>query len=94
MNLPTEVSAEEFTSKRMYRRKEAAAYITKRFGLPVASTTLAKLAVLGGGPAFHKAGHYPLYPADCLDDWATAKIGKRVASTAEYPRGTPAQSAA
>lgn len=73
-------------SERLLRRKEAAAYITDHFGLPVAASTLSKWAVVGGGPGFFKAGRYPLYAVETLDAWARAKIGRQLTSTAEYSR--------
>jgi hypothetical protein len=69
---------------RLLRRTEAAKYLTETYGIPCSPKTLAKLAcVSSSGPPFHKAGAYPLYPMDGLDDWAHAKIGPRVRSTAE-----------
>ena len=42
----------------------------------VGGTTLAKLACVGGGPCFRKAGRWPLYsPAD-LDAWARDLLGQ------------------
>ena len=32
--------------------------------------TLAKYACIGGGPAFRKAGKFPIYSRDDLDAWA------------------------
>jgi len=63
------------------RRKEAANYVRQKFGMPCSNNWLAKLACEGGGPAFRKAGRFPLYdPAD-LDAWATARIGPKLSST-------------
>lgn len=63
------------------RRDDAATYVRQRYGLPCSRNWLAKLAVHGGGPAFRKAGKFPLYAPDDLDTWATAKIGPRQTST-------------
>jgi hypothetical protein len=64
------------------RRVEAAAYVAANY-LPCSPKTLAKLAVVGGGPKYRKAGPYPLYsPAD-LDEWARGKIGPPVRSSSE-----------
>lgn len=68
------------------RRNEAAAYVRDRYSLPCAEKYLAKLAVVGGGPAFRKASRWPIYdPAD-LDEWAEARISPRVRSTSELKR--------
>lgn len=64
------------------RREEAAQYLQARYG-QYTRDTLAKLAVVGGGPPFRKLGQRPLYrPAD-LDAWARARMSKLVHSTAE-----------
>jgi hypothetical protein len=60
------------------RRKAAADYIRDAHGQLVAARTLAKLASLGGGPAFRKAGKFPLYEPDDLDAWALARLSSKV----------------
>ena len=67
------------------RRNAAAQYIETEWGIPCKPKTLAKLAVIGGGPVFRKAGRTPLYPEDALDAWAKSKLGPRVRSTSELP---------
>lgn len=63
------------------RRTEAAQHIREVWGLPCQPKTLAKLAVVGGGPIYRKAGRFPLYlPAD-LDTWAEARISAPRLST-------------
>ncbi|MHC2017155.1 hypothetical protein [Methylobacterium sp. CM6247] len=49
----------------------------------MAVATLAKLACLGGGPPFQKAGRVPLYPVELLDEWALARLGRVIRSTSE-----------
>jgi hypothetical protein len=46
---------------RYRRRADAARYIRETWGLPCSSSWLAKLAVVGGGPIFRKAGRFPIY---------------------------------
>jgi hypothetical protein len=70
------------TRKRDMTRAEAAQYITDRW-FPCSPKTLAKLAVVGGGPAFRKVGRVPLYSETSSDTWAEGKIGPLVRSTAE-----------
>lgn len=65
------------------RRTEAAKYIQEKHGIPCAPKTLAKWAVVGGGPIFRKAGKVPLYELGDLDAWAESKLSKPVRSTAE-----------
>jgi len=52
---------------RYRRRAEAARYIRETWGLPCSSSWLAKLAVVGGGPIFRKAGRFPIYTDADLD---------------------------
>jgi hypothetical protein len=57
------------------RRDKAAQHVRDTWGLPCSTRWLAKLAVVGGGPIYRKAGRTPIYaPAD-LDAWAQARIG-------------------
>lgn len=67
-----------------YRRADAAQYLRARYGFG-ATATLAKLAVVGGGPPFRKAGRFPLYEEHALDDWAQSRISAPIRSTSEIP---------
>jgi hypothetical protein len=62
------------------RRKQAGAYLSERYGFG-AARTLAKAAVSGDGPEYHKAGRVVLYTREALDKWALAKIGAARRST-------------
>ena len=74
---------DQSTTPRRMRRVNASEYLRQMHGLSFAPSTLAKMAVMGGGPAYRKAGNVPLYdPAD-LDAWAEAKLSKRVTTTSE-----------
>ena len=73
-------------SPRYLRRKQAAEYLTDDWGIPTAASTLAKKAVVGGGPCFHSAGRIPLYSLDELDRYAKAKLGNPRKSTSEIAR--------
>lgn len=73
-------------TQRFLGREEAAQYVQKTFGFPCSRQWLAKLAVIGGGPVFRKAGRSPIYaPAD-LDTWALARISEPQRSTSDVPR--------
>ena len=50
-------------------------YVNKTYGFPCSRQWLAKLAVIGGGPVFRKAGRFPLYKPSDLDAWAQSRIG-------------------
>jgi hypothetical protein len=66
---------------RLLRRAEAAKHIHEKWGYPCSPRTLAKYAVVGGGPSFRKAGRYPLYHPDDLDRWVGDKLSDLVTST-------------
>ena len=67
------------------RRKDAANYLKAKYGFG-AARSLAKLACVGGGPIFCRAGKIPLYTRDELDRWALTKIGAPMRSTADNGR--------
>ena len=69
------------------RRADAAAYVSERYGFPCSRQWLAKLAVVGGGPVFRKAGRYPIYQPVDLDRWAKARIGPALRSTSDAGAG-------
>jgi len=66
---------------RYLRRGDAATYIQTTYGFPCSRQWLAKLAVIGGGPIYRKAGPYPIYSTTDLDVWADSRIGARRHST-------------
>jgi hypothetical protein len=68
---------------RLLRRGEAANHIQGEWGYPCSPRTLAKYAVVGGGPPFRKAGRFPLYHPDDLDGWVRGKLSDLVTSTSE-----------
>jgi hypothetical protein len=75
--------SKQLTAPYFLRRVDAAQYLQNRFGLRCAKQTLAKLAVIGGGPKFHLANRTPLYAPTDLDEWALSKIGGPQLSTSE-----------
>ncbi len=64
------------------RRKAAGEYLKSKYGFG-SEKTLAKLACVGGGPEFRKAGSAALYEPAKLDAWAQSKISAPVRSTSE-----------
>ncbi len=64
-------------------RADAAAYIRDKFGIRCAKQTLAKLAVIGGGPPYRLAGRTPLYAPNDLDNWALSRISEPRTSTSD-----------
>ena len=68
------------------RRKMASEYLFEEHGVSLSPATLAKLAVVGGGPSFRKDGPFPLYERPGLDAFATARLGPLRASTSDERR--------
>ena len=73
-------------SIRPLRRDEASDYLLNNYGISRTRATLAKLAVIGGGPKFRKAGHAVLYQTEDLDAWAQALLTPPAATTAAHYR--------
>ena len=70
-------------ANRRLRRSEASEYLLEEHGIHRAVGTLAKLAVVGGGPLFQVAGRTPLYSTDDLDAWVDSILSPPVRSTSE-----------
>lgn len=62
----------ETEEARLVSRCEAAAYLNS-LGYPIATATLAKMAVTGGGPPYTKFGRRALYDRDVCKAWAESK---------------------
>jgi hypothetical protein len=65
---------------KLVRRPAAAERLAEK-GLPTSRHMLAKLAVEGTGPPFHKWGRVVLYPINELDRWAEARLSALRTST-------------
>lgn len=70
-------------TKPRLRRWEASQYLLLQHGVQIAPGTLAKLASIGGGPAYQLSVRTPLYPTTELDSWALARLGKLRTSSSE-----------
>jgi hypothetical protein len=68
-------------ANRYFRRSAAAHYVRETWGMPCSAKWLAKLAVIGGGPIYRKAGRFPLYTKDDLDHWVGTRLGAPRRST-------------
>jgi hypothetical protein len=71
---------------RRLRRSEASAYLREKYGINRKPNTLAKLAVIGGGPRFQLANRVPLYPEPELDRWAESILSPLMSSTSDSGR--------
>jgi len=72
-------------TRRLLRRKAASDYLHETHGLDCASSTLAKLAVIGGGPIFRRIGRVAYYTPENLDEWVAAKLSPPMRLTSEAP---------
>ena len=65
------------------RREKASEYLRDKWGIERKASTLAKLAVTGGGPCFRHAGRWPLYDLQDLDAWAQSITSPLKRSTSD-----------
>lgn len=65
------------------RRVEASKYLKEKWGIDRKPSTMAKLAVVGGGPRFEYANRIPLYPVPELDLWALSILSPLRRSTSD-----------
>jgi hypothetical protein len=70
-------------SDRRLRRSEASEYLSSKWGIKFAPSTLAKLACIGGGPVFEHFGRWPLYTQDELDGWVRERLSEPKRSTSD-----------
>ena len=79
------------SAQKFLRRKAASEYLHETHGLDRAPSTLAKLAVTGGGPTFRRMGRVPIYTPQDLDAWVEFKLSPRMHSTSQVaPNGVAA----
>ena len=69
-------------NKKYKRRRAAGQYLQDNYGFGTAAS-LAKYAVTGGGPPFHKVGRMVLYDTSELDHWAQSQISPPMRSTSD-----------
>jgi hypothetical protein len=65
------------------RRKAASSYLKDTHGIERAPSTLAKLAVIGGGPPFRRLNRAALYDPVDLDQWVASKLSPLARSTSD-----------
>jgi hypothetical protein len=75
-------------NQRFLRRRAASQYLDEFWGVIRAPSTLAKYAVIGGGPVFRRDSRFPLYSPDDLDAWAASKLSAPMRSTSEAAEAT------
>jgi hypothetical protein len=67
------------------RRKDAAKYLTEKYGSPVSASFLAQRAVAGDGPPYRLAGRDAIYEEPDLDVYGLSRLGPKIHSTSESP---------
>jgi hypothetical protein len=70
-------------NQRFLRRGAASQYLDEIWGVIRAPSTLAKYAVIGGGPVFRRDSRFPLYSPDDLDAWAASRLSAPMRSTSD-----------
>ena len=65
------------------RRKLASEYLAVEYGIQLSPATLAKLAVIGGGPPFRRDGRFPIHERVDLDVFAVERLGPLRTSTSD-----------
>jgi hypothetical protein len=73
---------------RKLRRKAASKYLHDVHGVERAPSTLAKYAVIGGGPVFQRMGRDPVYTPVNLDKWVASKLSAPMRSTSDVASST------
>jgi hypothetical protein len=68
---------------RKLRRKAASKYLFDEHGIVRAPSTLAKYAVIGGGPVFQRMGRDPVYTPANLDAWVASQLSRPMRSTSD-----------
>ena len=68
--------------KKYLNRSEIAKWLTE-LGYETSPKTLAKYAVVGGGPRYVKFGNRPLYTREWGLEWAESKTSAPMTSTSE-----------
>lgn len=71
-------------TEKYHRRKDAARFVREKYATPTSAQQLAKLAVIGGGPPFHKFSRFPIYKESDLVAWAEKMLGEAHSSTSEF----------
>jgi len=76
----------------LHNRKNASKYLIEKYGPGgVTPATLAKLAVLGGGPIMHRFNRRVAYLESDLDGWAKSRCSGPMRSTSDHEQSVEKQ---
>jgi hypothetical protein len=70
-------------SEAQMNRRSASRHLKEKWDQSYKPSTLAKLAVVGGGPEFRYIGRFPDYTEEGLDEWMESRMSRPVRSTRE-----------
>jgi hypothetical protein len=71
-------------SPKCLTRPNVSAHLLQTWGLRCSHRTLARMAVNGDGPPFHRSCRDAYYEVASLDAWAQLKLGPAAASTTQH----------
>jgi hypothetical protein len=80
-----EVKPEMTMEPRYLTTKEAARYVTTKYGVSCSPNTLAKIRSTGGSPAYHPIGRRVYYLPHELEAWSENRVGYCRTSTSDQP---------
>jgi hypothetical protein len=71
-------------SPKYFTRDGAATYLEKTWGIRCSKASLAKFAVSGNGPAYHRSGRDALYAPTILDTYAKRRLGSAASGAGDH----------
>jgi hypothetical protein len=67
-----------------FTRDEAATYLEETWGLRCSKASLAKFAVSGDGPAYHRSGREAFYNPAVLNEYAKRRLGPAASAATDH----------
>jgi hypothetical protein len=67
-----------------FTRDEAATYLEETWGLRCSKASLAKFAVSGNGPAYHRSGREAFYNPAVLNEYAKRRLGPAASAATDH----------
>jgi hypothetical protein len=71
-------------SPKYFTRDGAATYLEETWGIRCSKASLAKFAVSGKGPAYHRSGRDALYAPIILDTYAKRRLGSAASAATDH----------
>lgn len=70
-------------SPKFLTRDEVEKYLKQKWGIKRKKQTLAKLAVVGGGPEYRRFGRRVVYEPEAIDAWVERLLSAPIANTSQ-----------